>query len=366
MSQNDRAGDALGREVARMGLAGWGSRIHSDVMRVAVVFAAALTVVTGCTHDRKERPNAVTDEERQPPSASIPAKGNSGTAWPLWQQSFALPEWRFTRRFHFTAPNPATHSFQVRFEQQPASAQVFVRIRTLFGDLNVFDPNVQPFVANVAIRCEDRGTARACLMSFPNFVAERAGRWTVVVEKLSKTSADVHLEIRFTRVARSKLDVATSSDEGLESKQRFDTNGIAFAYPSRWFVTLKPLSAATNPAYRFAVSSVPVRRTAADEGPCLPGVARQLPPDAVLAYLREALGVDRTRSLPRMPRRAGFPLPAPAGDGLCGFQQGGGLWYPFKDANRVFYLGVYVGPEASTASRRALKDLLDGMEIRAR
>jgi hypothetical protein len=194
-------------------------------MRAAVVFAAALTVVTGCTHDTKERPKAVTDEERQPPSASIPQKGNSGTAWPLWQQSFALPESRLTRRFHLTAPDPATHSFQVRFEQRPASAQVFVRIRTLFGDLNVFDPNVQPFVANVAIRCEDRGTARACLMSFPNFVAERAGRWTVVVEKLSKTSADVHLEIRFTRVARSKLRVTTSSDEGLESKQRFDANG---------------------------------------------------------------------------------------------------------------------------------------------
>jgi hypothetical protein len=114
--------------------------------------------------------------------------------------------------------------------------------------------------------------------------------------------------------------------------------GIAFAYPSSWFVTVEPLSAATNPAYRFAVSSVSVRRTAADEGPCLPGVARQLPPDAVLAYLREALGVDRTRSLPRMPRRrAGFPLPPSTGDGLCGFQQGGGLWYPFKDANRAFY-----------------------------
>jgi hypothetical protein len=336
-------------------------------MRAAVVLAAALAVVTGCTHDTKEEPSAVTDEERQPPSAPSTQRGNSGPARLLWGQSFALPESRSTRRFRLTAPDPATHSFQVRIEQQPASPQVFVRIRTLFGELSVFDPNVQPFVTNDAIRCEDRGAGRSCLMTFPNFLAERAGRWTVVIEKLSKASANVHLEIKFTRVARSKSDTTASSGEGLAPKQRFDAKGIAFDYPSRWFVTVKPLSAATNPAYRFAVSSVPVRRTAADEGPCLPGLARQLPPDAVLAYLREALGADRTRSLPRMPQRpTSFPLPPRKGGGLCGFEQGGGRWYPFRDGNRAFYLGVHAGPGASTASRRALKKLFDGMEIRAR
>jgi hypothetical protein len=325
-----------------------------------LVVAAVLGVVTGCTHGEGSAERG-RGSERQPSStATAPERARL-----LWQQSFALPESRSTRRFDITAPDPASHSFQVRIRQHPASAQVFVRIKTSYGDLSIFDPNVQPFMVSDAIDCEDREDSRACLMRFPNFVAERAGRWTVVVEKLSDPLADVRVEVEFSRVA-ARAGTTVSSDEDLESKGRFDANGIGFDYPSRWFVTVRPLSPATNPAYRFAVSSAPVRRTAADEGPCLPGVARQLPPDAVLAYLREALGADRTRALPRMPQRpARFPLPPPTGGGLCGFEQGGGRWYPFKNGDRAFYLGIHVGPEASTASRRALKGLLDGMEIRA-
>lgn len=148
--------------------------------------------------------------------------------------------------------------------------------------------------------------------------------------------------------------------------KRFDRQGIVFEYPDEWFATTRPLSNAVNPAYRFAVSSVPVRRTRADIGPCLPGIARQIPRDGILAFLREALGADRTRSLPRMPRRpASFRLPTRSGSYLCGFRHGHTRWIAFKDAGRAFYLGVYVGPEAPTAVRRALKRLLDGMEVRA-
>jgi hypothetical protein len=71
--------------------------------------------------------------------------------------------------------------------------------------------------------------------------------------------------------------------------RRFDRNGIAFEYPRAWSVTSAPLSNAVDPKYLFTVSSGPVRRTAKDYGPCLPGVAKQLPADAVLAYLREAI-----------------------------------------------------------------------------
>lgn len=156
-------------------------------------------------------------------------------------------------------------------------------------------------------------------------------------------------------------------EEGIASYgqtvKRFDRYGIRFHYPESWFATTQPLSNGTNPAYRFAVSTVPVRRTRADEGPCLPGVANQLPAAAVLAFLREALGYDRTRSLPRMPRRPrSFRLPNRSDSSLCGFKRGS-LWLPFKDRGRAFYLGIYVGPETTAATRRALQRLLDGMRL---
>lgn len=158
--------------------------------------------------------------------------------------------------------------------------------------------------------------------------------------------------------------LAASSSSAGSQLERFDQSGIEFDYPSRWFVTVRPLSNAVNPKYRFAVSTVKVRRTGADTGPCLPGIAQQLPDGAVLAYLREALGADRARSLPRMqPRPRSFRLPTRTDRSLCGFGRGG-RWVPFKDAGRAFYLGVYVGSRASASSIRMLRRMLDGMEIR--
>jgi hypothetical protein len=160
--------------------------------------------------------------------------------------------------------------------------------------------------------------------------------------------------------------LAASPSSAGENHARVERYRIAFEYPSTWFVTTRPLSNGLNPVYRFTVSTVPVRRTPADDGPCLPGIARQLPPNAVLAYLREALGADRVLSLQRMPRRPrGFRLPTQADTGLCGWERGG-RWVPFKDAGRAFYLGLYVGPNASASKRRALKRLLDGMRIEPR
>jgi hypothetical protein len=148
--------------------------------------------------------------------------------------------------------------------------------------------------------------------------------------------------------------------------ERFDRHGIAFEYPRGWFVTTKPLSNGLNPAYRFAVSSSPVQRTKADAGPCLPGVARQLDRGAVFAYLREALGSDRRLSLPRVsPRPRSFRLPRRTDTSLCGFGRGG-RWIAFKQAGRVFYLGVYVGPKASASARRALARALNGMDVAPR
>ena len=145
--------------------------------------------------------------------------------------------------------------------------------------------------------------------------------------------------------------------------QRFEQNGITFDYPSSWIVSTAPLSNATNPRYRFAVGTHRVRRTLRNLGPCLPGIASQLPPTAVLAFLREALGADRRRSLPRMdPRPTHFRLPRRSDTALCGFGRGA-RWIPFKANGRAFYLAIYTGPKASASNRRALGRLLDDMRI---
>jgi hypothetical protein len=152
-----------------------------------------------------------------------------------------------------------------------------------------------------------------------------------------------------------------------EKLKQFHRHGIAFEYPESWFVTTRPISNGVNPVYRFTVSTVPVHRTRADQGPCTPGIAKQVPSDGVLAYLREGLGpLDRDRALPRMPTRPrSFPLPNATSTALCGWSRRG-LWIPFKDGGRAFYLGVYVGPKATASTRRALRHLLDRMEIQAR
>ena len=92
--------------------------------------------------------------------------------------------------------------------------------------------------------------------------------------------------------------LAATGTGSAATSSRFDRDGISFAYPTSWFVTTQPLSNGINPRYVFTVSTDPVRRTARDLGPCLPGIASQLPKDAVLAYVREALGADRRGSLP--------------------------------------------------------------------
>ncbi|MGH3136788.1 MAG: hypothetical protein ACRDPV_09890 [Gaiellaceae bacterium] len=144
---------------------------------------------------------------------------------------------------------------------------------------------------------------------------------------------------------------------------RYDVNGIAFTYPDRWFVTTRPLSNGVNPKYRFTLSTVSVRRTARDLGPCLPGIAKLVPKTGVLAYLREALGADRARSISRMqPRPGRFRLPTRADTALCGFGHGG-RWIPFREAGRAFYLGLYVGPRAAPSTRRMLERSLRSMEI---
>jgi len=60
---------------------------------------------------------------------------------------------------------------------------------------------------------------------------------------------------------------------GASGSRTFSSHGISFTYPSGWFATKKPLSNATEPAYRFAVGNFRFHRTPGDVGPCLSGIA---------------------------------------------------------------------------------------------
>ena len=120
---------------------------------------------------------------------------------------------------------------------------------------------------------------------------------------------------------------------------RFDRDGIAFSYPSSWFVTTRPLRTGVDPEYVFTVSTAPVRRTPDDLGPCTPGVAGQLRENGVLAYVREALDSRVPEYIDRMQPR---PPSLQADHSLCGFPRGG-RWVPFRSGGRAFYLGLYVG-----------------------
>ena len=144
---------------------------------------------------------------------------------------------------------------------------------------------------------------------------------------------------------------------------RFSDEGISFRYPSRWLVTTEPLSNGVNPTYRFAVSTTPIQRTPQDLGPCLAGIAKQLPPASVLVYLREALGADRRSSLPRMqPRPRRFRPPTRMDQSLPCFGRGG-RWVPFRSRGRAFYLGIWIGRDAPAVRVAAVRRLLDGLRI---
>jgi hypothetical protein len=170
-------------------------------------------------------------------------------------------------------------------------------------------------------------------------------------------------------VASARIAVALAKEAAPSSvnpRERFDRHGISFQYPASWFVTTERLSNAVNPTYRFTVSSHRVRPTGKEEGPCLPGIAAQLPPTAVLAYLREALGADRRISLPRLqPRPKKFRLPTRSDNALCGFPPGG-RWVPFKSEGRAFYLALYVGSRAPQSRVQALARMFNNMSIDTR
>jgi hypothetical protein len=129
---------------------------------------------------------------------------------------------------------------------------------------------------------------------------------------------------------------------------------------------LEPLSNGANPDYRFAASTVPVKRTRHDVGPCLRGIDRQLPRNAALVFLREYRGASRRAALPRldpMPRRLRL---TPGSIMYCLHRPARGAWVNFREAGRAFVLGVHLGPRATKATEHELRRLVASLEIRPR
>ena len=173
--------------------------------------------------------------------------------------------------------------------------------------------------------------------------------------------------MRFVRVRIAALILmlfllSGSVSEAGGSLRVFSNRGISFAYPSAWHATKKPLSNAAEPVYRFAVGNFRFHRTRRDIGPCLSGIAKQRPRNGVIAFMREALGADRQRSLPRTRARPkSISLPRRSEQAWCLGR--GTREIAFHEAGRVFYLAISVGPTASRADKRRLRVFLNAMRI---
>jgi len=175
---------------------------------------------------------------------------------------------------------------------------------------------------------------------------------------------NVHARSVIALVCAALVTGLVASAPAATRLERFDQLGISFKYPSNWFVTTERLSNGWDPDYRFAASTVPVKRTRDDIGPCLRGIDRQLPRNAALVFLREARSIDR-----RAMRRLG-PLPrlrlSPDAVMPCMHRPSLGAWVHFREAGRAFVLGVHVGPRAPEATVRELRRLVASLDIRPR
>jgi hypothetical protein len=168
-----------------------------------------------------------------------------------------------------------------------------------------------------------------------------------------------------TALACMGLVTSLAASASAAPLERFDRLGISFEYPSTWFVTTDRLSNGWDPDYRFVASTMPVKRTRDDKGPCLPGIGRQLRRSGALVLLREARSPSRRHlaRLPALPRRLQL-----RSDGImCGlWRPAVGAWVPFRDGNRAFVLGVHLGSRAAKGTERELRRLVASLEIRPR
>jgi len=149
--------------------------------------------------------------------------------------------------------------------------------------------------------------------------------------------------------------VVLAASAGAATTPIYRAPGIVLRYPAGWHVDNRPLTAWTNPAQRFVLSSYRVP----DGRPNLDGTYSP-PPGGVIADLveQQAPGPD-LHGIPLRP--AHFTLPHLSGH-LEGF---GDHWgeVGFREHGRIF--AIFVGVGAHTAARKIAQLLhtLDTMRI---
>ena len=110
-----------------------------------------------------------------------------------------LPAGHSSARFTITALSPPHHEYDVQIVA-PASANVAVRIHTWYGT----DLGVTYFNADNR-GCTVRGTRLVCALLFPLLEAQRAGPWTVIATKRSRSPATVRIAVTFSRACNGAI-----------------------------------------------------------------------------------------------------------------------------------------------------------------
>jgi hypothetical protein len=107
------------------------------------------------------------------------------------KQTLRLGPGPATRRFQVTAFDPPTHTYDVHVRTD-AGADISVQMRTWYGQrLRILDAIERDS------SCHVRNGKADCLFAFPALEAQRAGPWTVIVEKRSGPPVTVRVGLTF-------------------------------------------------------------------------------------------------------------------------------------------------------------------------
>lgn len=142
------------------------------------------------------------------------------------------------------------------------------------------------------------------------------------------------------------------------SPTTFNKNGVRATLPPGWWASDRRMSSGVEPVFRLTVSNRPLIRTSKDSGPCYAGIGQQIQPRAVVAILREAIGVDlRSGRFDKRPARFVLPKRQRGQDNSCLGDHATQI--AFKDAGRGFYLWIAAGRAAPPDRVERLLTLLN-------
>jgi hypothetical protein len=159
--------------------------MHSH--RALAVGCLLVLLATGCDGESGSAENSATGTTR---SGEETTKPESLVGVPQGK-TLEMASGPTTARFAITALSPPDHTWDVEVDA-PATADIAVRIVTWYGQrLRVLDSTRDK------TSCRREGSRSHCALAFPRLEAQRAGTWTVVVEKRSQAKASVRMAVTF-------------------------------------------------------------------------------------------------------------------------------------------------------------------------